>query len=453
MQSFFLLNLLCRFSSGSVFAVFVKFFLFPAWVFQWGFRCVAHFTYYKKIKRFVLFGLKSKFNALMIQSDNFTFHPPSECFVLPTIFQSAGAFHQRFKKASLNISILFLTLIFFSNKILAQDPGYTQAYLSPVYLNPAATGTGEYDLRISCIYRRQWWSIPSSMNYMAVSLDKYLERISSGVGLLITHSSEGYLKKTSIYGTYSYTFRQAEESWGSGLPKWLWTGGLQFGATQSRIDYSKLVFADQLTINGIIPGSTSAANPAVNSGIFRPDFAAGTFLTYNFNEDRRMIIGISGHHLNKPDESLSNTTVSQLPLRLTASILFGFLNAQQNWSFNGGGIIYSQAQHKRYQIGFQATNLDYSNITVGLWYGSSAGGIKVNTLSASLSLNLTGNNYDRDKITIGLSHDSQMNSNTYYRTAGSSELGFVWDHSSYENVDNNVHKHKVNSVLCPPVHR
>jgi hypothetical protein len=38
----------------------------------------------------------------------------------------------------------------------AQDAVFSQPYLSPIYLNPAATGAGDYDLRISGIYRRQW---------------------------------------------------------------------------------------------------------------------------------------------------------------------------------------------------------------------------------------------------------------------------------------------------------
>src|SRR5215831_121782 len=78
----------------------------------------------------------------------------------------------------------------------AQDPVFSQAFLAPINLNPAATGAGEHDLRISAIYRRQWWTIPSQMNYMAFSIDKFFPGISSGVGLLATNSSEGYLKKT-----------------------------------------------------------------------------------------------------------------------------------------------------------------------------------------------------------------------------------------------------------------
>ena len=95
---------------------------------------------------------------------------------------------------------------------IAQDPIFSQAYLSPINLNPAATGSGEHDLRISAIYRRHWWTIPSQMNYMAFSIDKFFPNISSGIGLLATNSSEGYLKKTGIYGSYAYTVCAGTES-------------------------------------------------------------------------------------------------------------------------------------------------------------------------------------------------------------------------------------------------
>jgi hypothetical protein len=59
-------------------------------------------------------------------------------------------------------------------------------------------------------------TIPSQMNYMTVSVDKFLPEIKSGIGLLITKSDEGYLKKTGIYASYAYTvcrYGQPREKW------------------------------------------------------------------------------------------------------------------------------------------------------------------------------------------------------------------------------------------------
>src|SRR5688572_7535926 len=162
-----------------------------------------------------------------------------------------------------------------TNLLYAQDPVFSQPFLSPIYLNPAATGAGDYDLRFSAIYRRQWWSIPSQISYSAVSVDKFVPSLHGGFGLLGTHSSEGYLKKTGVYGSYAYTscsgsLAPAENG---DVPRWFASGCLQFGFVQRRIDYSKFVFADQLNVDGIIPGSVSTVDTAVNSGKWYPDFS------------------------------------------------------------------------------------------------------------------------------------------------------------------------------------
>src|SRR5882762_11223401 len=131
-------------------------------------------------------------------------------------------------------------------RLVAQDPVFSQPYLAPVYLNPAATGAGENDLRISLIHRRQWLTIPSQFNYTAMSVDKFFPSIKGGLGLLATDFSEGYLRRTGVFGSYSYTICSGEPniSRNEDVQTWFVTGGIQFGMIQRRIDYSKLLFAD-----------------------------------------------------------------------------------------------------------------------------------------------------------------------------------------------------------------
>src|SRR5665213_3486637 len=115
---------------------------------------------------------------------------------------------ERFKLYAMKkkVCILIILCISFINSACAQDPVFSQPYMSPVYLNPAATGSGDHDLRISATVRRQWWTIPSAFTYSALSIDKFIPKLESGVGLLVTTSSEGYLRKNGIYTTYAYTF-------------------------------------------------------------------------------------------------------------------------------------------------------------------------------------------------------------------------------------------------------
>jgi type IX secretion system PorP/SprF family membrane protein len=147
-------------------------------------------------------------------------------------------------------SFLIWLLLFASvqTKVFSQDPAFTQPYMSQVYLNPAATGAGEHDLRVSAIFRRQWWTIPSRFSYGVFSIDKFIPSLQSGIGLMATTTREGYLKKTGVYGSYAYTFCPGGE-----MPKWFLSGAFQFGMVQRRIDYSDLLFIDQVNAGAWMP--------------------------------------------------------------------------------------------------------------------------------------------------------------------------------------------------------
>jgi type IX secretion system PorP/SprF family membrane protein len=337
----------------------------------------------------------------------------------------------------------------------AQDPIFSQAYLSPIYLNPAATGSGEHDLRFSAIHRRQWWTIPSQFSYTAVSVDKYVPSLKGGFGLLGTHGTEGYLKKTAIYGSYSYTICSGTLSAAEngGLPKWFVAMGLQFGMAQRRIDFSKLVFADQLDVAGVIPGSSTAADLAVNNGKWHPDFAAGTFFNYNLTEDSRLLLGLSAHHINRPDESLASTADtarSQLPMRWGGNIMYTYTNPERSWSYSVAGLLYRQAQSNSLQLGGEITQNTH-DISVGLWYRSSINFRDMDAFTVTLSINLSGRENNRHKVRAGLAHDAPLGQNRYSYTTGSSELGVVWDLDTYQQDSDNPCKPRITSKYACPV--
>ncbi|AEV96606.1 hypothetical protein A4D02_20790 [Niastella koreensis] len=351
--------------------------------------------------------------------------------------------------------LITLTTIAALSSARAQDPVFSQPFLSPVYLNPAATGAGEYDLRFSAMYRRQWWSIPSQISYSAVSVDKYLPSLHGGFGLLGTHSTEGYLKKTGIYGSYSYTICSGTLSPAENgdEPHWFASGGIQFGMVQRRIDYSKLVFADQLSADGIIPGSVTSADKAVNSGKWYPDFAAGLFFNYNWNDNNRLLLGGSAHHVNRPDESLTNSADSfrsQLPVRWSGNAMYTYTNSDQTWSYSLAGIYYAQAKQNSFQVGGEITQNEY-DISLGVWYRGSINFQHYDAFTVTLSINLAGHSGDGYKVRAGVAHDAPIGQNRYSYTTGSSELGFVWDQSTYNQDANNACKPRINSKSACPI--
>lgn len=361
------------------------------------------------------------------------------------------------KKVKDNVGVISLLIVGCTMHLCvkAQDPVFSQPYLTPINLNPAATGTGEYDLRFSAIYRRHWWTIPSEMNYMAFSVDKFLPSIRSGIGLLATKTDEGYLKKTGVYASYSYTVcagtLSAAEN--GGLPRWFWTGGLQFGMAQTRIDYDKLIFADELDIRGVIPGSVSSADPAINSGKLYPDFSAGMFFNYNLTDNSRLLAGFSGHHINRPDESLtstSDTIRSQLPVRWSANLMYSYTNPEKTWSYSLAFLGYRQANNRSYQTGIEITQ-NQLDISLGLWYRGSVNFRDMNTVAVTLAFNISGKENRNSKVRLGLGHDAQVGNNSYSYTAGSSEIGFVWDQNTYEQNPDNPCKPRVSSASACPI--
>src|SRR5471030_2556295 len=137
------------------------------------------------------------------------------------------------------IFILLIPLVLACLSNFAQDHMYSQFFNSPIYLNPALTGQFEGDLRMTFIYRNQFTSVPGSFNYITASIDYNIPKFGGGVGLLFTRSSEGtaYLVKNNIAGIYSYSI---------GSQDFVLSFGLQAGITDRTIDWSKLVFGDQI---------------------------------------------------------------------------------------------------------------------------------------------------------------------------------------------------------------
>ncbi|HLG40202.1 MAG TPA: hypothetical protein VI461_11060, partial [Chitinophagaceae bacterium] len=103
-----------------------------------------------------------------------------------------------------------------------------------------------------------------------------------------------------------------------------------------------------------------------------------------------------------------------------------------------------------YQLGFEVTQNEI-DISLGLWYRGSVNFRDMNTIGLTLSFNLTGKDNERDRIRFGIGHDAQIGKNSYSYTAGSSEIGFVWDHKGYNQNGDNPCKPIINSQSACPI--
>lgn len=189
---------------------------------------------------------------------------------------------------SLRRTIALLVVVAGTGAMRAQDAQFTQFYAAPTYLSPAFAGTGAQS-RMALQYRDQWPSIPGAFVTYNFALDHYLNELNSGIGLVATHdrAGSGAMSYTSITGQYAYEIELKR--------KVFIRPALQLGYVNHSVDYSRLVFGDQLTRGGDIATYESLARRTVGY----VDMGTGVlFFT------PKLWLGMAMHHLNEPDQSL-----------------------------------------------------------------------------------------------------------------------------------------------------
>lgn len=302
------------------------------------------------------------------------------------------------------------------SKLQAQDHVYSQFYNAPNYLNPALNGQFEGDLRMNLIYRNQWSSLPGNQTFLTFSADYKMPALGGGLGLLATSSNEGsaYLRKLNISGIYSYSvdFDNAVLSF-----------GLQAGFTQREIDYSKIVFGDQIDpIDGIIPGAVSGVTlPEYNNKYFFDAGAGANLVVGSF------MAGIASQHINRPNESFTGSKAT-LPVRISAHASYRLSLDPYNMDDNAAAVIpsvvmYTQAKSSSVSAGCQ---YKYKGANVGLWYRSGTkGGSDAMVVSLIFDLFVRRDSYD--KVRLGISHDATLSKMQYGNTSGTSEAALSYE--------------------------
>lgn len=290
----------------------------------------------------------------------------------------------------------------------AQDHIFSQFYNAPMYLNPALTGQFDGSFRMNMSYRNQWSTIAGELSYVSASADLKLPNGAGGVGLLVSSSSEGMaaLKKNSASGIYAYLV--GDESFSASF-------GLQAGITNRTMDFSQLVFSDQLDARLGFTGNSSLAEKPFNDNKYYFDAGAGAnFILGNF------MLGGSLLHLNKPDESFTGSKVPT-PIRtnIYASykmMLGGF--GSRDMMLVPSVVYYHQAKATSMSAGMQ---FKYNSVNAGIWYRT-GGDYKADAVVLSFIFDIFTARNKNQKVRLGLSHDATMSKLNYGNTSGTSEL-------------------------------
>jgi len=329
------------------------------------------------------------------------------------------------------ITILFL--IIFVRVSFAQDAHFTQFYAAPIYLSPSFAGSTAGD-RIVVNFRDQWPSIPGAFVTYSISADHYFPRMNSGMGISIfrDQAGSGHLATTNFAYQYTYNI--------SLFRKWNIRPGVQFYYTQRSIDFSALVFNDQLTQSG--QTSSTIEIPSQNKvGYF--DFALSA-LAYSSTQ----WYGFTIDHLATPNQSLKNT-ISKVPIRFIffggyKIMLQGKLGSYAEESIN---IAYNyRAQGKFDQIDIGAYWTKYQFV-VGLWYRGIPGFKKYapGHQNHDMIAVLGGYEFKSLGLKLAYSYDFTL-SKLVGKTAGSHEISIILLFNQNRKIRR---RHRTVIVPCP----
>ena len=205
----------------------------------------------------------------------------------------------------------FLTI----NAVQAQDPVFSQFFAAPLQINPAFAGN-TYAPHLTLNYRNQWTSFSSVQTYRtyAASYSQFFKPINSGVGLqlMADDTGEGLLQTNYAIGTYTYRVQVNRNLF--------FKLGAEAGVFQTRLDWDRLTFFDQIDPVFGFTNENGDFNPTEeirpdNLNRFSLDLGAG-FLAYT----KKFYAGFSLKHLNTPSQSIllvNDNLNTGLPMRLT----------------------------------------------------------------------------------------------------------------------------------------
>jgi len=246
--------------------------------------------------------------------------------------------------------ILSLPLL---TKVAAQDPNFSQFFVSPLTLNPAMTGKFVGDFRIAGNYRDQWPAISKAYVTTTASFDMPILRskISDldtwGVGVMAMADKTANGVLTSNYISITTAYHKGIDE--DGLHQ---IGiGFQGTYTSKRLDGTKLDFLDELDANGGFTGVSAEPIDDQQINVTHFDFAVGALYNGSTDGYNNFYLGASAYHLNRPKESFTGDIFYELNPRVT-------INA-------GGAVPLADKSRTIYMSGLYSRQAGATNIVLG----------------------------------------------------------------------------------------
>ncbi|MBK7562027.1 MAG: PorP/SprF family type IX secretion system membrane protein [Chitinophagaceae bacterium] len=205
-------------------------------------------------------------------------------------------------KKFLTALTVWVTLVSVSD---AQDPNFSQFFASPLTLNPALTGKFDGVYRIAGNYRNQWPTISNAFVTKTVSVDfgilknrlSDIDQMGMGVMGFTDRAGDGVLVTNGAGLSLAYHKGLDEDGFHQiGV-------GFQGAYLNKRLDITKVVFEDELTPLGFVPGTTGEIFTNKQINVSYVDINAGVLYNGSTNGYNNFYVGASMYHINRPKES------------------------------------------------------------------------------------------------------------------------------------------------------
>ncbi len=330
------------------------------------------------------------------------------------------------RKRIAGIVLAILFMLPFSNEgtLFAQDPAFSQFYSSPMFMAPSFAGAVKGS-RFALNYRDQWPSIPGKFVTYGAAYDHNFADFNSGAGFFFLRDVAGSskLSLTNVGVAYSYNVKVS--------PEWNIRPGISFYYFQRSLDYSKLIFGDQLTAN---PTTPSSVNPYPGKDMTQDVDAASSVILYN----GIFWGGATVDHLLKPNRAFTDNS-DRVPMRISVysgmrMVLRGQNTKRVEESVSFAFNYKQQDVFKQLDVGLYWYRMP---LLVGVWYR----GIPLfkEYPGSDAAIFLVG--YKLNGIQIGYSYDATI-SKLGPQTGGAHEISFIYEF-------NIVPKKKWAAVPCP----
>ncbi|MCH8902839.1 MAG: PorP/SprF family type IX secretion system membrane protein [Bacteroidetes bacterium] len=257
-------------------------------------------------------------------------------------------------------------LLFFMQNINAQDARNSQSFYSnPLKVNPAIMGMNT-DLKAIVNYRTQWGSVGegyTTSNFTGI-YPLYLKdsEYKLDLGFNVLSDKAAAFSTLDISMAIGYNLQVSN----SGFLSLSLSGGL----IQKSLDATNLNFDDQYVLGMFDASNPTNANIA-SDVVSYPSIGFGLMWYFNPPQEDAMLnayIGVSGYHLNEPNETMLGTT-GVLPKRISYQGGLKILG-EGNLNFTPNFIVTTQSGSEEVAAGLYVDYVlnESSKLVLGSWY-------------------------------------------------------------------------------------